>query len=207
VRYDAEILLRKCLEAQGEERTAIRFDGSPTRFGGSRLPRPLEAKAGQPLLTTATEPRAKASQRTVRPTYQQGATVTALGNTGSLVNTGYSLGGWNTAANGSGTSYAPGATFSISANVTLYAQWINFLYVANEFSGSVSAYTIGSNGALTQLSGSPNPFGVAVSPNGSYLYVTNIGSNNVSAYSIGSNGALTALSGSQFPAGTNPCAW
>jgi Listeria-Bacteroides repeat domain (List_Bact_rpt) len=31
---------------------------------------------------------------------------------------------WNTAANGSGTSYQPGATFPITANVTLYAQWL-----------------------------------------------------------------------------------
>ena len=56
--------------------------------------------------------------------YQQGATVTVLGNTGSLVKTGSTFSGWNTAANGSGTSYAGAATFSMgTANVTLYAQW------------------------------------------------------------------------------------
>ena len=37
-----------------------------------------------------------------------GATVTVLGNTGSLVKTGYTFTGWNTAANGSGTSYTAG---------------------------------------------------------------------------------------------------
>lgn len=31
--------------------------------------------------------------------------------------------GWNTAANGKGTSYAPGQNIKISGNVTLYAQW------------------------------------------------------------------------------------
>lgn len=32
--------------------------------------------------------------------------------------------GWNTAANGSGTAYAAGATISnITSNITLYAQW------------------------------------------------------------------------------------
>jgi len=57
-------------------------------------------------------------------TYAVGATVTVLGNTGSLVNSGYTFAGWNTAANGSGTAYASGATFSMgSSNVTLYAQW------------------------------------------------------------------------------------
>jgi uncharacterized repeat protein (TIGR02543 family) len=56
--------------------------------------------------------------------YLSGATVTVLGNTGSLIDTGHSFAGWNTAANGSGTAYAPGATFKMgSANVTLYAQW------------------------------------------------------------------------------------
>jgi len=31
--------------------------------------------------------------------------------------------GWNTAANGSGTAYAPGESVPVSGNVTLYAQW------------------------------------------------------------------------------------
>ena len=56
--------------------------------------------------------------------YQKGDTVTALTNTGGLVLSGYSFDGWNTAANGAGTSYSVGATFTIgSSNVTLYAQW------------------------------------------------------------------------------------
>jgi uncharacterized repeat protein (TIGR02543 family) len=56
--------------------------------------------------------------------YTTGATVTVLGNTGSLVRTGYAFTGWNTLANGSGTSYNPAQTFLMgSANVTLYALW------------------------------------------------------------------------------------
>ena len=56
--------------------------------------------------------------------YQEGQTVTILANTGSLVKTGYAFSGWNTQANGSGTPYAGGQTFSMgSANVALYAQW------------------------------------------------------------------------------------
>ena len=55
--------------------------------------------------------------------YASGSTVTVLGNTGNLVKTGYTFSGWNTADNGSGSSYAPGATFTISDNITLYAQW------------------------------------------------------------------------------------
>ena len=56
--------------------------------------------------------------------YLQGATVTVLGNTGNLVKTDFTFNGWNTAADGSGTSYAVGATFAMPAgNVVLYARW------------------------------------------------------------------------------------
>jgi uncharacterized repeat protein (TIGR02543 family) len=56
-----------------------------------------------------------------------GSTVTVLGNTGNLVNTGYTFAGWNTASDGSGTPYQPGNTFTISENVTLYAQWVTLV--------------------------------------------------------------------------------
>jgi len=50
--------------------------------------------------------------------------VAVLGNNGNLMKTGYAFAGWNTAANGSGTMYAGGATFSIgTTNMILYAQW------------------------------------------------------------------------------------
>jgi uncharacterized repeat protein (TIGR02543 family) len=55
--------------------------------------------------------------------YVQGATVTVLAQ-GSLVKAGSTFTGWNTLANGSGTSRAAGSTFIMgTANVTLYAQW------------------------------------------------------------------------------------
>ena len=56
--------------------------------------------------------------------YAKGVLVTVLGNTGTLVKTGNTFEGWNTAANGSGTAYAAAATFSMGASaVSLYAQW------------------------------------------------------------------------------------
>jgi len=57
--------------------------------------------------------------------YNQGQTVTVLGNTGNLILSGYRYNGWNTQATGSGTTYTQGATFTINANVTLYAMWTN----------------------------------------------------------------------------------
>jgi hypothetical protein len=55
--------------------------------------------------------------------YLSGATVTAASQ-GSLVRTSCNFAGWNTAADGSGTNYAAGATFAMpSSNRTLYAKW------------------------------------------------------------------------------------
>jgi uncharacterized protein (TIGR02145 family)/uncharacterized repeat protein (TIGR02543 family) len=56
-------------------------------------------------------------------TKTQGVALTLSGNTGSLVKTGYTFARWNTAANGSGTDYAEGASYTADANVTLYAKW------------------------------------------------------------------------------------
>ncbi len=55
--------------------------------------------------------------------YNAGDTVTVLGNTGSLVKTGSTFAGWNTAADGSGDSYVASDTFEISENTILYAVW------------------------------------------------------------------------------------
>ncbi|MBQ8086217.1 MAG: InlB B-repeat-containing protein [Lachnospiraceae bacterium] len=56
--------------------------------------------------------------------YIIGDTVTVLGNTGSLTKDGYTFDGWNTKADGSGTTYAANAAFTITEDTTLYAQWM-----------------------------------------------------------------------------------
>ena len=56
--------------------------------------------------------------------YVSGQTVTVPGNTGNLERMGYTFGGWNTKANGSGTTYAEGETFAITGTLTLYAKWV-----------------------------------------------------------------------------------
>jgi len=56
--------------------------------------------------------------------YEYGATVTVLGNTGSLVKTGYTFDGWNTQADGLGINRAVASTFTMgTSNVTLYTKW------------------------------------------------------------------------------------
>ena len=46
-----------------------------------------------------------------------------LSTQGTLSRTGYIFGGWNTAANGSGTNYSAGASYTPTSNITLYARW------------------------------------------------------------------------------------
>lgn len=55
--------------------------------------------------------------------YVSGSTVTVLGNTGSLTLTGYIFVCWNTNSGGTGTNYIADATFTITADTTLYALW------------------------------------------------------------------------------------
>lgn len=54
---------------------------------------------------------------------EAGALLYASANSGSLVKTGLTFDGWNTAADGSGTDYAVGAPIVIEAATTLYAKW------------------------------------------------------------------------------------
>jgi len=44
--------------------------------------------------------------------------------TNSFTYTGYTFDSWNTVADGSGTSYADGAPYAFTADLTLYAQWV-----------------------------------------------------------------------------------
>ena len=57
--------------------------------------------------------------------YTDNASATIKANTGSLVKTGYTFAGWNTAKNGSGTDVAAtgSATKTITAGLRLYAKW------------------------------------------------------------------------------------
>ncbi len=54
--------------------------------------------------------------------------LTLATNTGNLTKDGYTFGGWNTAANGSGTTYVAGASYSSEGEITLYAKWDSITY-------------------------------------------------------------------------------
>jgi hypothetical protein len=83
--------------------------------------------------------------------YQQGQTVTVLGNTGGLVLAGSIFSGWNTASDGNGTTYAQGQTFAMgSASVTLYAKWTHTYTVTYSGNGNTGGAVPVDGNAYTQ---------------------------------------------------------
>lgn len=83
------------------------------------------------------------------PAQSGSASSTLTSNT--FARTGYNFAGWNSAADGSGTAYAEGATYDFSANLTFYAQWtaVAVIFDANEGTGSMSAQSGSSSSTLT----------------------------------------------------------
>lgn len=73
--------------------------------------------------------------------YEQGQLVTVLSNSGSLMKNGFTFAGWNTATDGTGTTYTQTQTFLMgNANKTLYAKWVT---------GTTYTVTYNSNGATS----------------------------------------------------------
>ena len=86
---------------------------------------------------------------------------TVLGNTGGLVKTGYSFGGWNTNPTGTGSNYTAGDQFYVTDNITLYAKWTPNPYTimlnnqsADAGKGGTSSISV-TYDASTNLTGTP----------------------------------------------------
>ena len=81
--------------------------------------------------------------------YFRSETATVLDN--SFTRSGFVFDSWNTAADGTGTSYDPADTFGVVAGVTLYAQWTPLYTVTFEdWDGEVlSTQTVRSGSAAT----------------------------------------------------------
>jgi uncharacterized repeat protein (TIGR02543 family) len=56
-------------------------------------------------------------------TVTAGSDITLPGNTGNLSRTGYTFGGWNANAGGTGTDYAAGSSYTPTGNTELFAKW------------------------------------------------------------------------------------
>jgi hypothetical protein len=125
--------------------------------------------------------------------YNSGDSVVVLG-VGSMSYPGNAFAGWNTAANGGGTSYSPGDSVSITADLHLYAQWSStgapFIKSAQLLSSSMN--TTSSSDSVTIVAGVQADYGVA------YFSVGFLGPNNTLANGIGA-----VFQGSPIYEGTN----
>jgi uncharacterized repeat protein (TIGR02543 family) len=108
--------------------------------------------------------------------YVPGVTTAARAK-GLLAKAGLVFTGWNTAANGSGTNYAPGETFVVSTDVTLYAQW------AVGVSGATVTFNTAGGSSLAPVTGSVGRTIVLVTP-------TRFGYNFKGWFSAASGGIL-----------------
>jgi hypothetical protein len=162
--------------------------------------------------------------------YVTSSTVIVKDNTGFLVKTGLSFAGWNTAADGSGTSYAPGATFLMgSVNVMLYAQWTSSpTYTvtydgngntggtvpvdANSYQTAASVTVKGNTGLLEKTGATFTGWNTAVDGSGTALAVGAtfpVESTNVTLYAQWANVYFTVTyngngnTGGEVPSDTN----
>jgi uncharacterized repeat protein (TIGR02543 family) len=92
--------------------------------------------------------------------YASGASVTVLGNTGTLAKTGYTFAGWCTTQPAAGsactaTSRSAASTFAITSDTTLYAQWTATTLTITYDSQSGSAISSGSTTTGGSISSSP----------------------------------------------------
>ena len=97
----------------------------------------------------------------------------------AFTRTSYTFSGWNTAADGSGTGYADSASYTASADVTLYAQWTPIIL------SSITVTTPPTKTAYTEWDVF-DPSGIVVTA--AYSDGTTAA---VSGYSVSPSGALT----------------
>ena len=108
----------------------------------------------------------------------------------------------------------PGSPFTTAAPSTSGSASVAFspsgalLATANQGGDTLSVFSVGPGGTLTQLPGSPfttgaSPGSVAFSPSGALLATANQ-DGTVSVFSVGAGGTLTQLAGSPFTPVTTP---
>ena len=121
--------------------------------------------------------------------YNPSSTVSILG-VNTLAKSGYQFAGWNTSADGTGTSYVGGNIFNINADTTLYAQWIigGVRLVYNAGTGGSGTAPISSGTYYTGFSTQP-----IVDNTGSFVNGTKV----FGGWNTAANG-----SGTSYPAGS-----
>ena len=128
----------------------------------------------------------------VSPIEDPSGTTVTLPSASDLTRTDFTLTGWNTAADGTGTEYAPGASVALTSSETLYAQWAEISPIEIEFMSN------GGSGSDGPLSGELNatvtlPGLSGLTYNGYTLSSWNTAADGSGMqYSLGATLALTA---------------
>jgi hypothetical protein len=127
--------------------------------------------------------------------YSSSATVTVL-SPGTLLRAGYNFSGWNTKPDGSGSSYTPGATFTILASTELFAVWTP---------STPHTSTPALSGSPSQLSFGDSTLGTYVGPLGVTLTNTSSTTDHVTGYEFsGDNDFLFDNAQSQCSSALSP---
>lgn len=109
------------------------------------------------------------------------------GNTGAMALASRVFGGWNTLANGTGTNFVAGSTYTAAANITLFATWTVNYSIAYDGNGATSG-----NAPATQT-------GLA----GAATVASNSGSLTKSGFSFGGWNTLANGGGALYAAGAS----
>ncbi len=98
-------------------------------------------------------------------------------------------------------------TTPVIATITATPTAVGFAYVANygiplvPVAGTVSIINTSTNTVASSINVGTNPFGVAISPDGTRVYVTNYGSNTVSVINTATNTVISTIAVGSFPMG------
>ena len=120
---------------------------------------------------------------------QTGNSATAL-TSNSFTRTGYTFGGWTTAADGTGTAYANAASYPFTSSTTLYAQWNPISYTVTYDTQEGSAVTAGSytTGSSVTLPAAPTRSGFTFA---GWFAASSGGTNLGTSYSPPGTGNIT----------------
>lgn len=87
-----------------------------------------------------------------------------------------------------------------------------FVYVSDGASGTISMFSVGASGTLTEIApalsigAGATVAGIAIDSKGQFLYAADSANNKIASFSIAAGGGLTPVAGSPFSAGTKPVA-
>ncbi len=158
--------------------------------GGTNPPSQQTKTKGQTLTLSSAEP--------IRARSTDGSyTVTLDPNGGKVDNaaltatrtTVYTFKNWNTKKDGTGTAYAPGASYTTDASMTLYAQWTSV--------SSTSSVTL----PTPTRANSTGSYTVTLDPNGGSVSTTSLSAARTTSYTFKNWNTKKDGTGTAFPSG------